>query len=236
MNRLEVNSAVDQSSIAHISIPRVTSAELSADGTTVWAGTGLNEIVAVDTSLLQVKSRYEQAGFSPLPARVFDRPVEVLSLATGQCFVRLRQSNSPEAMLALWNPASNAMTDLTPAASVLFQNGLGPMARTGDHSAVMVATNDSSGNVAVFAPDGAVSVGPRSLGSGSIGWVAANSNRSRSPQYSRRVGRRSWCYLMPPLIRLALTRLRESRASHFRGMTICFTLRSPPRVQQLSPS
>jgi hypothetical protein len=179
MNRLEVISAADQSRVARISIPRVTSADLSADGSTVWAGTGLNEIVAVDSSVLQVKSRYERAGISPLPAKVFDRPVEVLSLATGQCFVRLRQSSSPEALLALWDPVSNAMTDLTPVAPALFQNGLGPMARTSDHSTVIVAANDSSGNVAVFAPNGTVSIGPRSLGSGSISWVAANSSGSR---------------------------------------------------------
>jgi hypothetical protein len=55
MNRLEVISAVD------------------VDGTTVFAGTGLNGIVAVDTTALQVKARYQQAGLSPIPATVFDR-------------------------------------------------------------------------------------------------------------------------------------------------------------------
>jgi hypothetical protein len=70
MNRLEVISAVDQSSVARISNPRVTSADLSADGTTVWAGTGLNEIVAVDSSTLQVKGRYVQSGISSLPGTV----------------------------------------------------------------------------------------------------------------------------------------------------------------------
>jgi IPT/TIG domain len=179
MNRLEAISAVDQSSVARISIPRVTSADLSADGTTVWAGTGLNEIVAVDTSTLQVKARYAQSGISPLPGAVFDRPAEVLSLATGQCFIRLRQSSAPEGVLALWDSASNVTMNLTPAAPALFQNGLGPMARTGDQSRAIVAANDSSGNVAVFAPNGVVSMGPRSLGSGSISWVAANSSGSR---------------------------------------------------------
>jgi IPT/TIG domain len=179
MNRLEVISAVDQSRVAHISIPRVTSADLSVDGTTVWAGTGLNEIVAVDTSTLQVKARYAQSGISPLPGAVFDRPAEVLSLATGQCFIRLRQSSAPEGVLALWDPASNVTTNLTPAAPALFKNGLGPMARTGDQSMAIVTANDSSGNVAVFAPNGVVSTGPRSLGFGSISWVAANSSGSR---------------------------------------------------------
>lgn len=179
MNRLEVIAAVDQSRVARISVPGVTSADLSVDGTTLWAGTALNEIVAADTSTLQIKTRYEQTGISPLLATVFDRPEEVLSLSTGQCFVRLRQSSSAEALLALWDSVSDTMKDLTSAASALFQNGLGLMARTGDHSASVVAANDSSGNVAVFAPNGMVSTGPRSLGSGTMSWVAANSSGSR---------------------------------------------------------
>ena len=179
MNRLEVISAVDQSRVARIAISGTTSTDLSADGSTVWAGTALNGIIAVDTSVLQVKTRYQQIGISPLPATVFDRPVEVLSVSTGKCFVRLRQASSPEALLALWDPASNTTSDLTAAASALFQNGLGPMGRSGDHIAVIVAANDSSGNVAMFASNGVVSAGPQSIGSGSISWVAANSNASR---------------------------------------------------------
>lgn len=152
---------------------------MSADGTTIIAGTALNGIVAVDSTALQVKARYQQKGLSPILATVFDRPVEVLSLSTDKCFLRLRQASSHEALLALWDPASNMMSDLTTAASALFQNGLGAMGRSDDHSAVIVAANDSSGNVAVFAPNGVVSVGARSLGSGSITWVAANSDGSR---------------------------------------------------------
>jgi hypothetical protein len=214
MNRLEVISAADQSTVARISIPRVTSADLSADGNTVWAGTALNEIVAVDTSGLQVKTRYEQMGISPLPVTVFDRPVEVLALANGLCFVRLRQTGSPEALLALWDSSSNVMTDLTPAASALFQQGLGPMARTGDRSAVIVAANDSSGNVAVFAPNGAVSVGPRSLGSGAISWVAANASGSRFAAVFTSSGTTQ---LM--LLDAALNQLGAYEASEIEGVT-----------------
>jgi hypothetical protein len=61
MNRLEVISAVNQSRVARIPIPGVTRVELPADDTTVWAGTALNEIVAVDTSVLQVKNRCRPA-------------------------------------------------------------------------------------------------------------------------------------------------------------------------------
>ncbi|MEQ1352765.1 MAG: hypothetical protein ABLT11_02040, partial [Candidatus Acidiferrum sp.] len=179
MNRLEVISTVDQSIAAPIVIAGVTSADLSADGTTVWAGTAVNEIVAVDTTSLQVTRRYPQAGISPIPSTVFDRPVEVLPLSNSRCFLRLRQPTSSQALPALWDPGSNALTNLTSTAPSVFQNGLGPIARTGDRSKAIVAANDSSGNLAVFAPNGGLVAGPKSLGTGSISWLAANSDGSR---------------------------------------------------------
>ncbi len=179
MNRLEVFSSVDQNRAAQITIPGATSADLSADAETVWVGTALNEIVAVDSSSLQVSRRYMQPGVGPLPSAVFDRPEEVLAVANGKCFVRLRQATSAQALLALWDPNSNSMSNLTSAAPTVFQNGAGPMARSGDQSRVIVAANDASGNVAVFGPAGAVIAGPRSIGAGAITWVAANSDGSR---------------------------------------------------------
>jgi hypothetical protein len=53
------------------------------------------------------------------------------------------------------------------------------MARTGDHLKVVVAANDSSGQIALFDSSGAVLAGPRVLGSGSITQVAANMDGSR---------------------------------------------------------
>ncbi len=179
MNRMEVISTMDQSNVAQIAIGGVTSAELSADGSTVWAGTAVNEIVAVDTTSLRVTKRYMEAGISALPSTVFDRPEEVLPLANGKCFVRLRQPSAAESLLALWDPVLGSLTNLTSMAPSVFQNGLGPMARSGDYSRVIAGANDSSGNVVVFAAAGGVIAGPKSLGAGSMSWVAANSDGSR---------------------------------------------------------
>jgi hypothetical protein len=86
--------------VAQVTIPGATSADLSTDGATVWVGTALNEIVAVDSTSLQVKRRYMQVGVATLPSAVFDRPEEVLAVAKGKCFVRLRQATSTEALVA----------------------------------------------------------------------------------------------------------------------------------------
>lgn len=178
MNRVEVFSTSSQARIAQISVPGATSADLSADGTMVWIGTARNEIVAVDPVSLSVKNRYASVGLTPIPNVIFDRPIEVLPLSSGNAIVRLRQPVSAKALLALWNPVSNSLTDLTPVAPAVFQQGVGALARSGDYSRVLAAANDSSGEVAVFDSGGNVVAGPATIGTGTIVGAAANNNGS----------------------------------------------------------
>lgn len=173
-NRAEVFTTVDQTRIGQISVPGASSTDLSVDGSTVWVGTSLEETVAIDTISLQVKARYAIAGISPTPNVIFDRPVEVLALSNGKEAVRLRQPDSTADLLALWDPVVNMLTNLTSAAPALFQNGVGAMARTGDHTKLLVAANDSSGEIGVFDANGNVVTAPHTLGAGIISLVAAN--------------------------------------------------------------
>jgi DNA-binding beta-propeller fold protein YncE len=177
-NRVEVFSTADQTRATQISVPGASSADLSADGSTVWVGTSLEEIVAIDTSSLQIRSRYPIAGISPIPGIIFNRPIEVLAFSSGKEAVRLRQPDSSEARLALWDPGGNVLTDLTPAAAPLFRNGVGALARTGDHTKMLVAANDTSGEIGVFDANGNVVTPPQTLGSGSISLAAANGDGS----------------------------------------------------------
>jgi len=179
MNRVEVFASSDASLQSTIDVPGASSVDLSADGATLWVGTALEQILAVNTTSLQVEARYPVAGLTPIPNVVFDRPTEVLSLATGKLLVRLRQPSASEALLALWDPASNLSTNLTPAAPALFQSGVGVMARSGDHTRVIVAANDSSGEMGVFSSSGTLLTGPKALGAGAISFAAANSDGSR---------------------------------------------------------
>jgi hypothetical protein len=180
-NRVEVFSAVDETRIGQISVPGASSTDLSADGSTVWVGTSLEEIVAIDTTSLQVKGRYAMLGISPTLNVIFDRPVEVLALSNGKEAVRLRQPESTEALLALWDPVANKLTNLMPAAPSLFPNGVGvgAIARTGGRTKILVAANDASGEIGVFDANGAIVAGPRTLGAGTISLVAANLDGSR---------------------------------------------------------
>src|SRR5260370_4928162 len=81
MNRVEVFSTSDQTRVGQISVPGATSADLSADGATVWIGTALEQIVAIDAASLRIKNRYAPSGLSPVPGTVFDRPVHTLALS-----------------------------------------------------------------------------------------------------------------------------------------------------------
>ena len=179
MNRVEVFSATNPVLRATISAPGASSVDLSADGSTLWVGTSLEQIVAIDTASLRVKARYPISGVSPIPGIVFSRPTEALALAGDELLVRLRQSASPEALLALWDPPSNALTNLTPLAPTVFQNGVGVLARSGDHTRVLVAANDSSGELAVLDASGSVAVGPLAPLAGTISLAAANADGSQ---------------------------------------------------------
>ena len=179
MNCVEVFSSVDQTRAAQITVPGASSADLSLDGATVWVGTVTEQAVAIDTTSLQVRSRYSVAPLSPVPNSVFDRPEELLPTASGKILMRLRQSSAAQALLALWDPVANAVANLTSAAPTLFQNGLGAMARTGDHAELIVAANDSSGQLALFDANANLIAGPHALGAGAIPLVAANPDGSR---------------------------------------------------------
>jgi hypothetical protein len=179
LNRVEIFSTTSQARVAQISVSGVSSADLSADGATVWIGTAIEQIFAMDTPTLKIRNRYALAGLTPLPGTIFSRPVEVLSLSNGKAMVRLRQPVSSEALLALWDPASNSLTDLTSTAPSLFQQGVGVLARSGDHSRVLAAANDSSGEIALYDSNGHVIAGPLALGTGLLRILAVNSDGTR---------------------------------------------------------
>jgi IPT/TIG domain len=178
MNSVDVLSSLDGSQVAQISVPGASSVDLSSDGTTVWVGSTTERISAIDTATLQLRGTYALSPLQPVPNVTFDRPEELIALSNGKLFVRLRQASAAESLLALWDPVTNSLTDLTSAAPSLFQNGVGLMARSGDHTKILVTSDDSSGNIALFDSTGALVAGPVSLGSGTFLQASANQDAS----------------------------------------------------------
>ena len=179
MNRVEVLSSTDGTRVAQIAAPGASSVDLSADGATLWVGSGLQEISAVDAAALVVSARYPVADLAGASNATFNLPVEVVALAGGKGLVRLRRPDAAAALPALWDPATDSFTDLTARAPAVFQNGVGVLARTGDHTRVLAAANDTSGSVALLDANANVAVGPVTLGMGSIELAAANADSTR---------------------------------------------------------
>jgi hypothetical protein len=179
MNRVEVFSTADPTRVAQIAVPAASSADLSADGATLWVGTTTEQGVAIDTATLKIRSRNDIQPLSPIPNTVFDRPEELLPMSNGKIMMRLRQSSAAQSLLAIWDPVANSLTNLTSVEPALFQNGLGVMARTGDRTKLIVAANDASGEAAIFDATGAAIAGPHGFGAGTIPLVAANPDGTR---------------------------------------------------------
>lgn len=178
-NRVEVFSTQDASRVASIDIPGASSVDLSPDGQSVYVGTTTSQIVAIDSGSLQLAQKWQLDALSPVPGTVFDRPEEVTVLSGGRALVRMRQANGANALLTLWNPADNSLVDLTSSAPQLFQNGVGAISRSGDHSRLLVAANDASGAAGLFDGAGAIVVAPKALGFGAILSVAGNRDGSQ---------------------------------------------------------
>ena len=177
MNRVEVWSSTNPSLLATIDAPGASSVDLTPDAKTLWVGTSMEQILAVDTTAFQIKARYPVSGLIPIPGVVFNRPTELLSLVGGKLVVRLRQSGASESLLAIWDPSSNAFTNLTSLAPAVFQNGVSVLARSGDHTRVLAA-NDSSGELALFDAIGNLLTGPQAPASGAIPLAAASADGS----------------------------------------------------------
>ncbi|MGB7498101.1 MAG: IPT/TIG domain-containing protein [Candidatus Acidiferrum sp.] len=178
MNRVEVYSATNPVLQFTIAAPGASSVDLSLDGSTLWVGTSLEQILAIDTSTLRIRARYPISGITLTPSTVFIRPIEALTLASGQLMVRLQQASVAESLLALWNPSTNTFTNLTSLAPSVFQNGVGVLERSDDHAHVLVAANDTSGSLTVFDSNGNLLAGPSVPLAGSISAAAAYSDGS----------------------------------------------------------
>ncbi len=159
--------------VARIDLPAASGADISSDGSTVWVGTVTQQAVAIDTSTLQVKARY---AIPPqvAPSATFDRREELVALSSGNFLMRLRQSSGSQTMLMLWNPVTSSLTNLNSAV----QNGLGPIARTANHSKALIAAGDASGQVVLVDSNGTGIAGPAVAAQGTVALVAANPDGS----------------------------------------------------------
>jgi hypothetical protein len=174
-NVVDVISTQTGAKLAEITAPGASSADISADGKTIWIGSTTQVIYEIDTLSLQVRTTH----LLPLTETGFDRPEEALIMKSGKLMVRVRQSLTSESCLVLWDPVSNLMVNLSSAVPQVLQHGLGPIAKFSDGSLLFVASADSSGEVALFDSNGVLTGGPQTIGGGTIIYAAANKAGTR---------------------------------------------------------
>lgn len=214
-NRVEVLSSQDASRTAMVDVAGANSVDLSPDGKAVYVGTLTEQIDAIDTASLQRTRIWPVVGIASSPNTLFDRPEEVIALTGGRALVRLRLADGPAALLAMWDPATNSLTDLTATQPQLFQNGVGVIARSGDRSRILVASNDNSGTTAVFDGNGNVVTGSKTLGAGAISFAAANPDGSQFAAIAQN-GESELLLLLDSALNIATTRaVTESRGIAF---------------------
>lgn len=143
MNRVDVFST-DQELIARIPVAEPTSIDFSADGTKIWVGSAVEQAVSIDPMDLQAAAVTVTGIVTPLTR--FSLPQEIVPLSNGTILVNLRQAGTQNSKLARWNPASNSFTELTSAGL----GAPGPMARSGDHTKMLVAANNSTGGLFLY--------------------------------------------------------------------------------------
>lgn len=143
MNRVDVFSS-NQELLARISVPEPASVDFSADGAKLWVGSSVEEIASINAEDLQA-TRITVNGIAAPRAR-FNLPQEIVPLSNGTMLVNLRQAGTTGSRLARWVPATNSFTDITPPDL----GGPGPMARSGDHTKALVASNNSTGGLFLY--------------------------------------------------------------------------------------
>jgi hypothetical protein len=101
MNCVDVLPTSSGAPLASIDVPRASSVDLSPDGARLRVGSAVEYGFPVSTRNLQVSQRCVAAGLTPIPGVVFNRPTELVPMASGKLLVRLREATAAQALLAL---------------------------------------------------------------------------------------------------------------------------------------
>jgi len=146
-NRVDVISPSTHQIVNSIPAPGPTGMDMSLDGKHLIVGSNVEQIVSIDTTLLQVVQRNNvtpivQGGAS------YAIPALLANTSNGTALVGMTLNGYPPAYyLEQWNPATGSFTAL-PAPGV--SAWINQMARTGDGAKVLVVDYGTDVNMAVY--------------------------------------------------------------------------------------
>ncbi|MGA9142548.1 MAG: IPT/TIG domain-containing protein [Candidatus Acidiferrales bacterium] len=175
-NRVDVISPTNRQIVARIPAPSPSGMDLSPDGKQLRVGSGVQEIVTIDTSSLQVTNRTSVTPFVQ-GGQTYSVPALLASSSNGSVLVGMTLNSSPPSyFLEQWNPNAGTFTPRSVPGVSFFINR---MVRSGDGSKILVVDYGTDLNMAIY--DSTTDSFPSSGQSpvGQVLFAAANPARSQ---------------------------------------------------------
>jgi hypothetical protein len=139
-NRVDVISSVTHARVARIPLSEPRGIDITQDGSTVWVASGSRQIFAINTANLAV-TRYLAPAQGPTNSPYWEGS-QLMVLADGTMMIVLTPGKfAGVSGIAIWNPATNALTFPT-APTAVFTDAF---YRSGDGKRVYFIASDSGG-------------------------------------------------------------------------------------------
>jgi hypothetical protein len=149
-NQIMVLNAATQTEVGAITVPGAYGIDLTPDGTTLYAGTQIGDVYAIDPVGMAVTHRYLSSGIGPSGYAALSAFV----LANGQLALLGSAggiaSVDGSGSFALWSPATNAFSVYTPSSICAPMQNIGAFTVSGDRTTVLLGSIDSDGTVCAF--------------------------------------------------------------------------------------
>jgi hypothetical protein len=143
-NRVDVISPTTHQILSSIPAPNPTGMDLSLDGKHLIVTSNVQQIVSIDTTLLQVVQRTSVS----TPEGISSIPDLIANTSNGTALLGMTNNSLPPSYtLEQWNPTTNILTPLSPP-------GIGPwintLVRTGDGAKALVVDYGGGVDMAVY--------------------------------------------------------------------------------------
>jgi len=140
---VDVISSVTYQIIRRIPVAQPAGIDISPDDSTVFIGTGNEDVYALDTASMTLTARYIAPNIAPFTYPVL--PQAPVAAPDGTALISTLNA------IVKWNPKTGQVTTVVNAPPIGFGYGPeAPMARSAGHSKVILSTNLSTSNVYVF--------------------------------------------------------------------------------------
>lgn len=160
-NQVMVLDSASETQVGTIAVPGAFGIDDTPDHTTVYVGTLVGDVYAIDPVAMQVKRRYPAASIGPYGYEA----ISVQVLADGRLALLGAQGGIPSvdgsSSIAIWNPVDNSITiygnlvrgtyNSVPSLPNCVGN-IGGFTRTGDRTAILEGSIDSDGSICSLNP------------------------------------------------------------------------------------